>query len=240
MPSAYLLVSHGSRDQRPEIAMNQLVDLIGDIKSSHSSTESKNLIGTAYLELRQTPLHEQIQEFGQLAQSHGCDRLKIVPLFLLPGVHVMTDIPEEVTKAQAALDLAIEVKPYLGTHPRLAQLLSKQMSALEVQKWILLSHGSRRPGSLEPVEAIAATLGAVPAYWVLLPSLQLQIQELASFGVTEIGILPYFLFAGGITDALAQSVEQSRMQFPGVSLQLAEPLGASSFLADLIWDLLES
>jgi sirohydrochlorin cobaltochelatase len=235
MPSAYLLVSHGSRDPRPEIAMNKLVDLIGE---SHLPKE-KNLIGTAYLELKPTPLHAQIQEFGFQAQAYGCDRLKIVPLFLLPGVHVMTDIPAEVSTAQAGLELAIEVKPYLGTHPGLAQLLKKQMSGIEVQKWILLSHGSRRPGSVEPVEAIAASLGAVAAYWVLLPSLQLQIQELANFGVTEIGILPYFLFAGGITDALAQSVEQSKMQFPAVSLQLAEPLGASSFLADLIWDLLE-
>ncbi len=234
MPSAYLLVSHGSRDPRPEIAMNQLVDLIGE---SHLPKE-KNLIGTAYLELKPTALHAQIQEFGFQAQAYGCDRLKIVPLFLLPGVHVMIDIPEEVSKAQALLDLAIEVKPYLGTHPGIAKLLSQQMS-MHVQRWILLSHGSRRPGSVEPVEAIAATLGAVPAYWVLLPSLQLQIQELANFGVKEIGILPYFLFAGGITDAIAQSVEQSKMQFPAVSLQLAEPLGASSFLADLIWDLLE-
>ncbi len=217
--------------------MNQLVDLMGE--TNHPSTESKKIIGSAYLELRPTPLHEQIQEFGKLALSCGCDRLKIAPLFLLPGVHVMTDIPEEVIKAQAALGITIEVKPYLGTHPHLAQLVSKQMSGIDVQKWILLSHGSRRPGSTAPVEALAETLGAVPAYWVLLPSLQLQIQELASFGVTKIGVLPYFLFAGGITDALAQSVEQSRMQFPGVSLHLAEPLGANRFLADLIWDLLE-
>jgi len=57
-------------------------------------------------------------------------------------------------------------------------------------------------------------------------------------GYREIAILPYFLFSGGITDAIAQAVEALKLQFPGVSLYLAEPLGVSGELADLIGDLI--
>ena len=63
-------------------------------------------------------------------------------------------------------------------------------------------------------------------------------QELVGAGYRQIGIIPYFLFAGGITDAIAVAVEQLQEQFSSVRLDLAEPLGASQELADLIWDLI--
>jgi sirohydrochlorin ferrochelatase len=42
-----------------------------------------------------------------------------------------------------------------------------------------------------------------------------------------------------MTDAVAQRQEELKLQFPEVSFQLAEPLGASAELVELIWDLLE-
>jgi len=54
-----------------------------------------------------------------------------VPLFLLPGVHVIEDIPTEVAIAQQALgqEVKIDLRPYLGTHPGLSCLLANQMAA---------------------------------------------------------------------------------------------------------------
>jgi sirohydrochlorin ferrochelatase len=199
------------------------------------------VVGTAYLELAPEPLHEQIKQFGLRAIASGCNQLKILPLFLLPGVHVMEDIPAEVALAQAALgeNIKIELQVYLGTHSGLESLLAKQMAAINAEGWILLAHGSRRPGSKEPVEAMAANLGAVAAYWAVAPRLESRLKELVIGGYRKVGILPYFLFAGGITDAIAQTVEQFKLQFPTVNVQLTEPIGVSAALADLIWDLLE-
>jgi len=85
MPSAYLLVSHGSRDPRPQVAMEQLAALISQrqhsqipaattlsrvIHTSYTTAQlaalstREPLIGTACLELSPVPLHEQIKEFG--------------------------------------------------------------------------------------------------------------------------------------------------------------------------------
>jgi sirohydrochlorin cobaltochelatase len=243
MPSAYLLVSHGSRDPRPEIALQQLTDLI-DKKQQNSldiSDRQKKLLGLAYLETRPQPLHFQIKEFAHSAVVAGCDNLKIIPLFLLPGVHVMQEIPEEVALAQQAIgqDISLKLLPYLGSQPSLATLLSRQMVEITTHAWILISHGSRRPGSQQPVETIAANLGAVAAYWSVPPSLESRVAELASAGKEKIAILPYFLFAGGITDAIAQVTEKLKLKFPAVTFQLAQPLGASAELADLIWDLMD-
>lgn len=242
MSSAYLLVSHGSRDRRPEVAMQQLAKLV--CHKYDNALNSEHLVGIAALEMSPQPLHEQIQQFAKSAfgnwqLSQKQNRLKIVPLFLLPGVHVMRDIPAEVALAQQAIgeDIMIELQPYLGSHPNLEKLLTKQIATIKAEAWILLAHGSRRPGSKETVEAMAASLSAVAAYWASPPSLESRMTELVAAGYKEIAILPYFLFTGGITDAIAASIEELKLQFSAVNFQLAQPLGASAELAELIWDL---
>ncbi len=270
MPSAYLLVSHGSRDLRPQVAMERLASLLSqsqgqidtklqafvatragmqgsrgnkedNLEIQNSKFELPRLVGAACLELSPVPLHKQITEFGDRAVECGYSRLQIVPLFLLPGVHVMEDIPAQVALAQQTLGqkLKLELRSHLGTHPGLIDLLANQLATTPSEAWILLAHGSRRAGAKQPVEAIAKQLGALSAYWSVAPSLQSRLQKLVSAGHQQIGIMPYFLFAGGITDAIAQAVEQLQAQFPAVNLHLAEPLGASQELADLILDLLD-
>jgi sirohydrochlorin ferrochelatase len=199
------------------------------------------LVGTATLELAEAPLHEQIRQFARVAVCKGYNHLQLLPLFLLPGVHVREDIPTEVALAQQGLGEAVRLnqRPHVGTHPGLAKLLASQWARVDADAKILLSHGSRRAGGNEPVEAVAGQLGAVAAYWSVQPMLEEQIDILAAAGHKRIGILPYFLFPGGITDAIAQSVASLQAKFPGVQLSLGESIGASSELANLILDLIE-
>ncbi len=270
MRTAYLLVFHGSRDPRPQAAVEMLAELVSqssdrtwaadnaeELAAAPVAEQSrlKPMVGTACLELSPVPLHQQLKEFGDRALANGYNSMQVVPLFLLPGVHVMEDIPESVALAQQALgqELKIDLRPYLGTHTGLENLVATQLFATKADAWILLAHGSRRAGSKHPVEAMAKQLGSqaawqlesrtgvvVEAYWSQAPRLESRVKELVSAGYRQIGIMPYFLFAGGITDAIAQSVEQLKMHFPSALLQLAEPLGASAELADLIVDLITS
>ncbi|PSB28140.1 sirohydrochlorin chelatase [Stenomitos frigidus] len=206
------------------------------------------LVSTASLECNPLPLHKQIEQFSGAVQStfaangtaqgRPC-KLVLLPLFLLPGVHVMEDIPQEIALAQQALGDAIEIelRPAIGSHPGLHRLVTECMAAQPVEAWILLSHGSRRANGNQPVEALAERLGALTAYWSVAPSLELRLQELSQLGMRNVGILPYFLFAGGITDAIAQTVETLSQQFPTLKLHLAPTLAASSELTDLLVDL---
>ncbi|NHC33678.1 sirohydrochlorin chelatase [Scytonema millei] len=278
MQSAYLLVSHGSRDPRPQVAMERLAWLLqGSREQGAGSREAEEqrkqrrlgaeersrailatshsldsrlptpdslslLIGTACLELGQKPLHQQIAEFSDRALSYGYQQVQIVPLFLLPGVHVMEDIPAEVEQARQILKskVKLELRPHLGFHAGLARLLKQQLDRTQAEQTILLAHGSRRAGSEYPVEAIAQQISAVTAYWSVAPSLDQRVQELALAGWRRIAIVPYFLFAGGITDAIAEVVGQLQQQFPAIEFCLMQPLGATQELADLIWDLIET
>lgn len=251
MASAYLLVSHGSHDPRPEIAMQHLAEqLCNKIQSDlltmtteviTSQLKCETLVGTAYLELNPEPLHQQIIKFGENALNSGCHSLKIQPLFLLPGVHVMEDIPAQVALAEQVIgqDIKIFLQPYLGCHPRLESLLAKELIATKAEAKILLAHGSRRSKGNVPVEAMAAKTGAVAAYLGVSPSLEARVQELVAAGSKSLMIIPYFLFPGGMMDAVSRKQEELKLQFPEVNFQLTEPLGASAELVELIWDLLK-
>lgn len=257
MPSAYLLVSHGSRDPRPQIAMEQLAKLIyqqtaNNLSSPASSNRltstrsplaylAKPLVEIACLELSELPLHQQIVEFSDRALAQGYNRIQIVPLFLLAGVHVTKDIPTEVEQAREIIGqkLSIDLRSHLGTHPNLIHLLASQMATTLADASILIAHGSRRPAAKVAVEKIATELGALPAYWAITPKLATQVQQLVDKGHQRIAIVPYFLFAGGITDAIASQVKELNSQFLSIHLQLLKPIGASTQLAHLIMDLFE-
>ncbi len=299
LSSAYLLISHGSRDPRPHQAMERLAEQVrsqletrrwrqgepGGIQYTHflnsplsqplvpnqellprnrdgsfqanrvlQRAEAKPvtptvvsrkcqypLVGTATLELADTPLHEQIRQFARTAVAGACNQIQLLPLFLLPGVHVREDIPAEVALAQRDLGEAVvlNMRPHVGAHPGLGRLLVSQWSGVDTDAKILLSHGSRRVGGNQPVEAVAQELGAVAAYWSVQPTLEEQIKVLVERGHKRIGILPYFLFPGGITDAIAQKLDILQTEFPTVKLTLREPIGTSDILANLIVDLIE-
>lgn len=266
---AYLLVFHGSRDPRSQAAAICLTELfrqriqyaghpalIGELERSTSehpafvpvpaglptltASEPEQaglpLVGTAFLECTAVPLHQQIAAF---VQHQAIAQLRVLPVFLSPGVHVMEDIPAEVARAEHSLAgiTTIEIAPYLGTHPKLRRLLTERMSLLPMEAWILIAHGSRRPGANAAIATIAEHLGAIPAYWLTPPHLQSRLEELQQVGCRTIAVLPYFLFPGGTTDAIAALLTQLAPQFPDLQLHLTPPLEASPELADLVIEL---
>lgn len=255
MSAAYLLVSHGSRDPRPQVAMEELAQNLSDKLESNSNsdaigdilspTKCDYQIGTAYLELHPQPLHEQIVDFSQKVIASGCRCVKILPLFLLSGIHVTEDIPEEVKLAQKLVkqnlgdDISIELQPYFGSYFGLQRLLAKKINDISLDGRIIVAHGSRRVAANASIEAMAISLNTVAAYWAVSPSLKDIVVQLVADGKKKIAIIPYFLFAGGITDAIAQSIQDLKLLFPGVSFELYEPLGGNGELTDLIWDLMQ-
>lgn len=231
---ATLLVAHGSRDPRSHLAAQQLAEQVQQRTASP--------VGVAALEFAPKPLHQQIVDFGDRAQSMGCTALQIVPLFLLPGVHVMEDIPAEVKLAQPLLSMPLAIAPYLGCHPGMARVL-RDLEDDQPSDRILLAHGSRRPGGNAPVEDLARQSGARAAYWAVSPSLEECLNaclECLQHSVTNpatihpIQVVPYFLFTGGITDAIAANVATLRTQYPTLDLQLTAPLGATPALTHLV------
>lgn len=299
--AAYLLVSHGSRDPRPQTAMNRLAQLVRDqlqgplagdrhpevklnlppspsepvepsallppaaspaltpaagstaaparlaaAPASRSRTEGQPypgqpypIVGTACLEQATLPLHQQLYEFCLRVKAAGIERVKVVPIFLLRGVHVLVDIPAQIELAQAQLagQMKIDLCAHLGSHPKLGQLLQTRMADAPSESCLLLAHGSRQPGGNQAVEALADSLSAAIAFWSVPPKLETQVVQLMQTGCQQLTILPYFLFTGGTTDAITRLTEELAERFPKVSFRLLPPLGATAAIAALVADL---
>ncbi len=196
------------------------------------------MVATAQLELAPTPLHEQISDFADRCMQAGIAKIAILPLFLSAGVHAIDDIPAEVAIA-ANLDstspqpIGFTVLPFLGAAADFGDLFVPNRFNRSGST-IILAHGSRKVGGNSIVEQLAAKTGSELAYWSIAPSLSDRVTALVAAGTTEIDIRPYFLFAGGITDAIAESVAKLQQQLPTIELRLGEPLGSSPQLVEAI------
>lgn len=237
--SAYFLVAHGSRDPRHFPALTGLADAV-TARLQQVGESSEMLVGRGFLELQDVPLHQQIVNFGERAIAQNRQHLYVLPLFLLPGVHVMEDIPAEVAIAQTRLQsrLSLTTTPYLGASPQFIELLSAHLPQSPNVARILLSHGTRRPGGNRPIETMAKQLDMTVAYWSLEPGLDAQIQHCLKRGYTEICVMPYVLFPGGITDAIAQTLQQFSQTTPRSHFWQTPPLNAQLPLANYIVDTL--
>ncbi len=232
----YLLVIHGSRDRRTQIGVQQLAEQVRD-ELAHRGEKAPVDIGT--LELGELRLHAQIEQWGDHLRQQGISYLHIIPLFLLPGTHVMEDIPREVNLAQKHLGngITLGLCPYLGNHPQRSSLLLGAVDQIPREAWIIMAHGSRRVGGNQPIEALANQLGMVDAYWSMMPSLEVRVKELIDVGYGQIGVIPYFLFPGYITDAIAQTLAEIQLHYPQLNYWISPPLHQHPHLPSMVLDL---
>ncbi len=246
LQATHVLITHGSRHPRSQEAAETLRQQISDYLNPDRSAQNAitHQVKHAILEGAAIPLHEQIVNCAIQARSQGMDRLQLLPLFLLPGVHVMEDLPQEVAIAQQQLadrdpSFKISTLPYLGhqlqQHP---EDLEQGWGTDTTRAKILLSHGSRRPDSLGVSETFAEAIGAVPAYWSIEPSLTQTVENLFTEGYEEIQVLLYFLFSGGITDAIEASIADLKRTYPNLKLTCESTLDQISEFPQFIAHLL--
>jgi sirohydrochlorin cobaltochelatase len=268
LQAIHLLITHGSRHPRSQQSSEQLRRRISDCLNSDclnpvgldqadldlehvaSNTGIHHRVEHATLEGASIPLHAQILNCASQARAEGLDRLQLLPLFLLPGVHVMDDLPQEVALAQQQLadrdpSFKISTLPYLGYqlqhHPHgLQEEWGDGSQTASQQAKIMLSHGSSRSDSVSLTERFAASIGAVPAYWSIEPSLSQTVERLFTEGYEEIQILLYFLFSGGITDAIEASIADLKVAHPHLKLTCESTLDQRSEFPQFIAHLLSS
>lgn len=245
----FLLVTHGSSDPRHGIAAQLLCQRLRDWFFFHNfhSYAVENVV----LEGDKSSLADQVMTKLNSARSAGLERSVLVPLFLLPGMHVMEDIPVQIAavKEQLAIETDsvqgaaypnLSVMPFLGDWPTLKLALldhlidEPESSDLDestgdvmlgrITHRVLLAHGSRLPGSMTSLEAIAKTLRMATAYWLIEPKLDQRIEELIAGGCNAIEIFPYFLFEGGISDAIDRLIQGVSQRYPQVEFVMHDVL----------------
>ncbi|WP_084639329.1 sirohydrochlorin chelatase [Geitlerinema sp. PCC 9228] len=273
MSVAYLLVFHGSRDPRPQQAVTHLVHrLAARISSPYSAAHRQAAtltvdtagadgmrcltahsaaapqVACAPLECGPQPLHGEIYRLGKklLQQEENAQHtIRILPLFLLEGVHVREDIPEEVEQARQMLPatVSLQLLTYIGAYSPLTVPLAQAMSEQKADAWMLVSHGTRRCHGNQPVERTATRLAEMTqqevfcAYWSVSPYIAERIDTAIASGYRRIGVLPYFLFPGGLTDAIGEQIQQLQASRQ-VACFLTPPLGVRDEFVRLLDEVL--
>ena len=259
--SAHLLVFHGSRDRQYWTTISELGSLVtqqlcliaptftlegGRLRedsrskslklatAEKSATGNVPLVAVAALEFADVELSEKMVRFAQIAIANKYQRLTIVPVFLSAGVHVKEDIPQAIAQARQQLGdrIKLELLDYIG-NASLTALITQKFALVATDNRILLAHGSRLPQGNLKSEQLARRVKAKIAYWAVQPNLT-SVVELLAHNKSPIAIVPYFLFSGKITEAIASQVAQLQDRFPNTQLHLARPLGATPELAKVI------
>ncbi len=218
--AALFLVTHGSSDRRSWTALQNLVAVARSLCDRY--------ISGGCLEGQELSLSQQLEQFATEVIRVGISEIVILPLFLLEGVHVSDDIPEQVAIAQSSLQtmfpdllpnkFIFRTMAHLGTSFQIPSLLLQHFekyteqnnlehSHLAKQGRILMAHGSRRAGANQVVEDLATQSQAIAAYWGVEPKIETQIENLILQGTKKVTVLPYFLTEGGITDAIANKLK---------------------------------
>ncbi|MEO0988130.1 MAG: CbiX/SirB N-terminal domain-containing protein [Cyanobacteria bacterium J06639_14] len=164
--------------------------------------------------------------------AQGFRQVIIVPLFLMAGVHVKEDLPQEIAIAQRLIPNRINLLclPHLGSHASFTHFVASRLKTTTADRCLLLAHGSRRHASNRSVRQLGASLDAEVAFWSVAPDLETQIIEMMQQGYQHIAIAPYFLFPGSITDAITRRTEDIAERLSQLSLRLLAPLGTSTDL----------
>jgi sirohydrochlorin cobaltochelatase len=225
---AYLLVAHGSRDPYFAQSVNRVAAACA---RSISAT-----VGAAYLELAPTSLTNQITVF---ARQLGCQELRILPLFLAPGVHSSIDLPAAIAEAQAELESRCQLMLLAPLGNSMAKILQPIRDTLPVDT-VFLAHGSRHAGDF--LLDLAAELRSTPAFWAIFPPTAPEAtlaNRVADFSTSaEIGVLLYFLFPGKTSTAIEAAISELKLRFPHNHIRSTALLGEEPTVIEKIGQLL--
>ncbi|MBN4049999.1 sirohydrochlorin chelatase [Nitrospira defluvii] len=103
------------------------------------------------------------------------------------------------------------------------------------QAVLLVGHGSKDPEGNREFEAFAQKVGM--RYCMLdyvEPSLPTALEVLAAEGITDLAVIPYFLFAGGhVKKDIPQIIDSARVLYPKMAIYLGQHLGLEKALFEV-------
>ena len=110
---------------------------------------------------------------------------------------------------------------------------------------LVVAHGSRAKETESTLEAILSMvktkLPNAIIEWAFMEfsdrTVEKGVSALAARGVTEIKVVPYFLFMGiHLKEDIPQMVAECAIDYPGIRIVMGEPLGVDERMADILVD----
>lgn len=223
MTTTVLLVGHGSRNQAGN-------DEIREFQQQWQTQHPDWRIELCYIELADVLLPEGLQHAAQ-----GSSRVIVVPLIISAAGHVKMEIPEHIEEAREKFPTVEFIyAPHLGSNETLLAILQKQLkSALKTLAMpdpkttgvIILGRGSSDKvanGELAKLarwlfETTEHELVDIAFTGITHPRLETAVQRQVRLGMTQVAILPYYLFTGLLIERIGTQVERLQNQYPRIA-----------------------
>ncbi len=231
MTTTILLVGHGSRNQAGN-------DEIREFRAQWQAQHPDWRIDLCYIELADVLLDE-----GLLRAAQDSERVVVVPLILSAAGHVKMEIPEHIETARERFpDVEFIYAPHIGANEEVLNILKKDLkNALKMLAMpdpkttgvIILGRGSSdrvANGELAKLarwlhEDTEHELVDIAFTGITHPRLETAVQRQVKLGMTQIAILPYYLFTGLLIERIAEQMQRLKMQYPNIAFTCGHYFG---------------
>lgn len=195
---------------------------------------------------------EVLLDAGLDLAARDARRVLVLPFILNAAGHVKMEIPAAVDAARARHpDVTFGYLRHLGMGREILGVLQQRLDGLmrgldmpdpRTTGVVLLGRGSSDAGANGELAKMArwvfednqhdlVDLAFTGIAW---PRLETVVQRQVRLGMTQIAILPVYLFAGRLTERIEAQVARLRGQYPAVAFALGERFGFDPGIFDLL------
>lgn len=240
MSETVLLVGHGSR----EPAGNREIEEFTQLWRAHQPGWR---IEVCFIEFADVLL-----DGGMDHAATSAGRVIVVPLVLNAAGHVKMEIPEHIAAARARHPrVEFIYAPHLGACDPILTILKRRlrqaMHALDMPDprttgVILLGRGSSDRMANGEIAKMARWLWEegehelvdIAFTGITHPRLERVVQRQARCGMTQIAVLPYYLFTGTLIERIKRQVENLKIQYPHIRFARGEHFGFEEEIFQLV------
>lgn len=238
--TSILLVGHGSRNQ----AGNDEIEAFSQQwRRQHPDWR----IELCYIELAEVLLPEGLQRAAE-----GADRVIVIPLILSAAGHVKAEIPEHIASARLQYPrVEFIYATHIGANQDILQVLQSSLKGVMKQMAmpdpkttgvILLGRGSSdrvANGELAKLarwlyEDSEHELVDIAFTGITHPRLETAVQRQVRLGMTQIAILPYYLFTGMLIERIGEQVRRLKTQYPHIAIACGTYFGFDAAVFSLL------
>ncbi|AMO37999.1 sirohydrochlorin chelatase [Thauera humireducens] len=238
--TAILLVGHGSRNREGN---QEILHFAAQWRDRHPGWR----IETCFIEHA-----EVLLDAGLDRAAHGARRVVTIPFILNAAGHVKMELPAAIERArQRHPGVAFACARHLGMGREIFSVLKGQLDRLLKQLdmpdprttgVVLLGRGSSDAGANGELAKMArwlfedgdhelVDLAFTGVTW---PRLETVVQRQARLGMTQICVVPVYLFTGVLMERIKAQVERLQRQYPQIAFALGTHFGFDKGIFDLL------
>ena len=229
--TTYLLAGHGSRNREGNDEIEQFAE---QWRAMHPDWR----IEVCFIEHAEILLNEGLDRAAQ-----GADRVVLIPFILNAAGHVKMELPAAVDGARERHP-AVEffVTRHLGMGREIIEILPTQLKRLmkdldvpdpQTTGVVLLGRGSSDVGANGELARMARwifeendhELVELAFTGVTWPRLETVVQRQVKLGMTQICVMPVYLFTGVLIERIGAQIERLHKQYPQIAFALGSHFG---------------